>query len=241
VTTEASQALPAMNLTGPESPFDKTWRRRANRPLLAKREISEAIDYLGPLPKHATRTKNWDTAIAAAWAITLSKDAAIVDAGVGLGSSFLLVMQELGYRDLIGIGQERHGPMYLYGDITAMPFADGSKDFILCQSVIEHGVDTAKFVAEAARVLKPGGYLFISTDYWHEPIDTGDRVAFGQPVKIMSPGDVCRIACEAAEVRLYPVQPILHGCEDRCCQWMGLDFTFITLMFRKGELSLDER
>ena len=53
----------------------------------------------------------------------------------------------------------------LIGSADALPMADGSVDAILSSQVIEHLPDPEKAIAEAARVLKPGGLLFLSYPY----------------------------------------------------------------------------
>ncbi len=44
-----------------------------------------------------------------------------------------------------------------------LPFPDASFDLVLAADVVEHVDDPARFVAEAARVLSPGGLLFLAT------------------------------------------------------------------------------
>jgi SAM-dependent methyltransferase len=51
------------------------------------------------------------------------------------------------------------GGLAAAGDITALPFADGSFDLVAAFDVIEHVADDRRVFAELARVLKPGGVL----------------------------------------------------------------------------------
>lgn len=47
-------------------------------------------------------------------------------------------------------------------DVSEMTYADSSFDAVICTQVLEHVKSPPKTVAELARVLKPGGHLFIS-------------------------------------------------------------------------------
>jgi SAM-dependent methyltransferase len=48
-------------------------------------------------------------------------------------------------------------------DMTRCALPSGSFDGVLCVEVIEHIVDDEAFVEQAARVLKPGGWLYMTT------------------------------------------------------------------------------
>lgn len=48
-------------------------------------------------------------------------------------------------------------------DVSDLPFEDGSYDIVLSTQVLEHVKDPQKVVQEMARVLKPGGHLFLTT------------------------------------------------------------------------------
>ncbi len=50
-------------------------------------------------------------------------------------------------------------------DSYSLPFPDNSLECIIASEIIEHVVSPGKFVAELMRVLKPEGFLFISTPY----------------------------------------------------------------------------
>jgi SAM-dependent methyltransferase len=47
-------------------------------------------------------------------------------------------------------------------EITAIPLSDGSLDAVVCTEVIEHVVDPVPVIGEFARLLKPGGRLFLT-------------------------------------------------------------------------------
>jgi len=50
-------------------------------------------------------------------------------------------------------------------DIHRLPFADGSLDGVICTYVLEHVADAKACIAEIARVMKPGGQVFISVPF----------------------------------------------------------------------------
>lgn len=60
---------------------------------------------------------------------------------------------------------------FVEGDATRLPFADASFDAVTMFDVIEHVPDDAAAIAEALRVLRPGGYLLLSTpnERWRFP------------------------------------------------------------------------
>lgn len=53
----------------------------------------------------------------------------------------------------------------VYADGAALPFGDESFDVVLCLEVLEHVQDPSKVVSEIARVLKSGGYAYISMPF----------------------------------------------------------------------------
>ena len=60
---------------------------------------------------------------------------------------------------------------FVCGDATNLPFENNSFDAVTMFDVLEHIPDDKKAVAEALRVLKPGGFLLISTpnENWRFP------------------------------------------------------------------------
>jgi SAM-dependent methyltransferase len=226
-----------------------TWAlEQTNRALQSEFDVSRAYVEMIPaaLPYHNERWKNWDAAIAIYHADrTVQEDGVILDAGAcrdpKYPSPFLPAMQRLGFQRLYGVNldekyeQYENGICYGHGDITDLfQFPNGYFDFVACLSVIEHGVDPCKFLAEMSRVLRRGGHLFVSFDYWEDPIATGDRTAFGVPVKIFSRDDVTRMVRYASDVRLNLTSPLDLSCKDRVVKWLGLEYTFANLLLCKS-------
>ena len=52
---------------------------------------------------------------------------------------------------------------FLQADGTALPFASGAFDCVLSHAVIEHVADAQRYLEQCRRVLKPGGWLYLST------------------------------------------------------------------------------
>ncbi len=79
-----------------------------------------------------------------------------------------------------------------------LPFEDGSIDAIVSNQVIEHLADTDVFLREIRRVLKPNGYVVLSTNNlasWHNvaslvagwqpmPNHVSDEVIVGNPLNV---------------------------------------------------------
>jgi SAM-dependent methyltransferase len=71
------------------------------------------------------------------------------------------------------------------GDARAMPFSDGTADFVLLLGPLYHlttAADRARALGEAARVLKPGGLLFAAAiSRWASALDGLARDLFQDP------------------------------------------------------------
>lgn len=69
--------------------------------------------------------------------------------------------QEAGVR----LGRERSRPHlhFALADGMYLPFADGTFDLVLSHAVIEHVADASLYLRECARVLTPGGRMYLST------------------------------------------------------------------------------
>jgi SAM-dependent methyltransferase len=100
----------------------------------------------------------------------------VLDAGCGGGGMPLSLAEEA--REVIGIdpcnrfgdagvrlGRERglRNLHFALADGMALPFPDGAFDLVLSHAVIEHVADAALYLRECARVLTPGGRVYLST------------------------------------------------------------------------------
>ena len=107
----------------------------------------------------------------------LDRGSHILEVGCGEGTG-LRFARSLGFHRLTGceISPERikraqaklgnHADFVLVSDDGRLPFADGAFDAVFSAAVIEHVLDPAMFVAEIARVVRPGGCVVISSDCW---------------------------------------------------------------------------
>ncbi len=57
----------------------------------------------------------------------------------------------------------------LQGDAAALPFPTATFDGVFCSNLLEHASDTEGVIAELERVLKPGGWGYLSWTNWYSP------------------------------------------------------------------------
>lgn len=94
-------------------------------------------------------------------------DAVLVDIGCGGGLNAPYVH---GYRHIgVDIGHNNlriaaeHGVTAVQADALALPLADGCADVVVAGEILEHVGDWRVAVAQACRVLRPGGTLIVDT------------------------------------------------------------------------------
>lgn len=240
-----------------EMPFSRILRFQS--------EISAAEDeseQLGLSPSPDLR-KYWDNmlAIQAIEAAGVQHHDPIVD--LGCRSGILLTwLHELGYRSLHGCDLRMPSPplraaartrlwrtagaglsMYARNrtrmrrspvEVTGFPssrFAAAA-----CMSVIEHGVDTAAFFRECARILRPGGLLIVSTDYWPEKINVGSLRRFaaaGADDCIFDRTELEALCRQAVHAGLQLDSDVDLSAHEALITSDGFRYTFALLAFRR--------
>jgi len=85
-----------------------------------------------------------------------------------------------------------HGVEAVRGDAQSLPLASGCADVVVAGEVLEHVHDLAATVAEACRVLRPGGTLVLDTiadTAWgrFSSITIGERMPAGPPKRLHDP------------------------------------------------------
>jgi SAM-dependent methyltransferase len=193
------------------------------------------------LEAHRDGPKNWDHYLALESILAhVDSDELIVDGG-GDPDAFCCWLTYFGYRNIMVInpGLSKNATsdriQLKIGDITNTVLDSGSVGCLTCMSVIEHGVDVSRFFKEAYRIIRPGGRLIISTDYWPDSIDTSDRYdpVYKCPVKIFSAADVRGMVHDASEMGFRPSSIPTYEAAQRVVTWerMRLNYTFILLEF----------
>lgn len=82
---------------------------------------------------------------------------------------------------------EKRGVITTLGDVSeALPYEEGYFDFVFAGEIIEHLLDTKCFLKEIHRVLKPNGYLVITTPNLAR-IDDRIKLLFGKSPRHTTP------------------------------------------------------
>lgn len=178
--------------------------------------------------------KSWDVrATLAFFEERLGRDAPILDIGA-YASEVPVALHKLGYTRIHavdldpGLAGMPHADAIQYKvcDFMQTPYPDASFQAVTSTSVIEHGFQPARLLAEASRLLAPGGYFIASFDYWPEKLDTGGIQMFGMDWTILSRADIEQFIGTAAGHGLVPVGDLAYEAGDALISCAGRDYTF---------------
>lgn len=67
---------------------------------------------------------------------------------------------------------------FIHGYGENLPFIDSLFDIIVCNSVIEHVADFSKVISEMMRVLKPGGFIYLSIPNYLFPYESHYKIFY---------------------------------------------------------------
>ncbi len=202
----------------------------------------EQVKRLG-LPPSADLPKNWDS-LAALDLILRTTDtrSRIFDAGGEWYSMIAPWLSLYGYKNLT-VGNlvfdkkiRRGTIVYEYSDITRTKFSNGSFDAVTCLSVIEHGVDLNAYLKEMSRIIRDGGILITSVDYYDTPIDTKGQEEYGVPIHIFTKDEITQALELATQYGFSLMSPIELRSAEKVVHWeqYDLQYTFVIFSLQKA-------
>jgi arsenite methyltransferase len=113
------------------------------------------------------------------------------------------------------------------GDAQDLPFADGSFDAVLCESVTAFPADKHKAVSEYARVTRSGGYVGLNEAMWLQP-PPAELVAYCERTMahaVFLSSDGWKALLESAGLQDVIAQPQqISALRQRLDEYSGLDW-----------------
>ncbi|MEX2292042.1 MAG: methyltransferase domain-containing protein [Mycobacteriales bacterium] len=119
-----------------------------------------------------------------------------------------------------------HGVVPVRGDVLELPFADEVADVVVAGEVLEHVADPPVLVAEACRVLRPGGTLVVDTiaaTWWgrFSSVTVGERIPAGPPRGLHDPALFVDRADLVAAAERGGVRLQLSGLRPSATEYLG--------------------
>ena len=179
--------------------------KKLNCVLQSRSEIDIATSEINNygLISHALSCKDWDIIRI----LPRLNDGNILDLGAD-GSFILQNLVNCGHEglkygiDLLIEDRETDGIKYFKGDLMNTPFEDNLFQYITCLSVIEHQVNYTALSKECARLLKSGGELFITCDFWNPKPDTSLTKLYSLDWNILDQQNINELIDEMKKVGL---------------------------------------
>lgn len=139
-------------------------------------------------------------------------------------------------REYLPIVQMYYDPAYNLSiqNLERTTYPDDIFEYVTSVSVIEHGVNITSYFREMSRILKKGGYLLTSTDYWPDKVTHKTDVSSKeQRDNVFSRSEIENMIEIAKKYDLRLTEPIDHSYEEKVVSWNGLQYTFIFFGMRK--------
>ncbi|MBV9559617.1 MAG: methyltransferase domain-containing protein [Bradyrhizobium sp.] len=112
------------------------------------------------------------------------------------------------------------------GDVRQVPLADASVDVVISQEALLHVPDKPRVLAEAYRILKPGGRLVFTDWVAHFPLSEADRELMWQGMAVTELYDLPAYAAVISRAGF------VVGAEDLTAEW-GAILTQRLAMYRR--------
>ena len=163
-----------------------------NSVLKNKLEVDQAINYLDSLHlfPHPDRSKSWDISKIIHILNKADKGSFILDVGCNT-CPILSMLSRIGFKELYGcdlfLSSSSESPSKIHEfqqynlsiqNLENTNYRNNMFDYITSLSVIEHSINIEKYFKEMNRILKKGGMLLTSTDYWENKISTEEFLFF---------------------------------------------------------------
>jgi len=207
-------------------------------------EVSQAAECLHSLGlfTHHDKVKSWDTLKMIDIIKQANISAFILDVGCN-GSPILPLLWRLGFMNLYGcdllLKEGINTAIELNNtfdisiqDLEKTEFQNNTFDFVTSLSVIEHGINIQNYFKEMNRIIRRGGLLLTSTDYWPDKIVNlvnTDVNPKNSPDNIFSRREIEDVIGIAEQNGFLLTEPIDFTYGEKVIHWNNtcLDYTFI--------------
>jgi len=172
MTSQPQRRMPAADVGTARSRYEQ-WLRRVHRPAHARRTAERNAAFFLPHLRPGMRLLD---AGCGAGSITLGLAEAVTTGvsttprrsrprGRGAGGEAVGIdasSEAIASACAMASSLERNHARFAIGDVTALPFANGSFDAVFCHAVLQHLRDPLGALRELRRVLRPGGAIGVA-------------------------------------------------------------------------------